>query len=377
MLKVALLAFLTVVDLFAAQAILPMLRMAYDVSPAAVASAVNASTLGMAIGGFAMALISHRIERRAGIVISLVLLAVPTAALGLLPALPLFTVLRVMQGLCMSAAFTLTLAWLGELMTGAGSAGLFAAYITGNVASNLFGRLIAAAVADHLGLSNMFLVFAALNLAGAALAALAMTRTEPPMAAAGRTSGSWRVHLRNKVLVADFGLGFCILFSFIGIFTFVNFVLTRPPLSLGMMQVGLVYFVFLPSIFTTPLAGAAVRRLGTRPAAWTALAIALAGLPLLLTETLALVLGGMVLVAVGTFLAQAIATGVVGRAATMDRGSASGMYLASYFGGGLVGSLALGQAFQRGGWTAVVLGVGGALGVACLLVARLQPHGRT
>ena len=190
MLKVALLAFLTVVDLFAAQAILPMLRVAYDVSPAAVASAVNASTLGMAIGGFAMALISHRIERRAGIVISLVLLAVPTAALGLLPALPVFTVLRVVQGLCMSAAFTLTLAWLGELMTGAGSAGLFAAYITGNVASNLFGRLIAAAVADHLGLTNMFLAFAALNLGGAALAALAMTRTPPPMAAAGRTGCS-------------------------------------------------------------------------------------------------------------------------------------------------------------------------------------------
>ncbi len=372
MLKVALLAFLTVVDLFAAQAILPMLRDAYGVSPAAVAASVNASTLGMAVGGFGMALISHRIERRAGIVASLVLLAIPTALLGLLPALPVFTILRVVQGLCMSAAFTLTLAWLGEQQGGGRTASLFAAYITGNVASNLFGRLIAAAVADHLGLHTMFLVFAGLNLAGAALAALAMARTVPPMAAAGRRAGSWRVHLRNKLLVADFGLGFCILFSFIGIFTFVNFVLTRAPLSLGMMQVGFVYFVFLPSIFTTPLAGHAVRRLGTRPAAWLALAIALAGLPLLLTDQLDLVLCGMVLVAVGTFLAQAIATGFVGRAATMDRGAASGMYLASYFGGGLAGSLVLGQAFELGGWTAVVLGVGMALGCACGLVGGLR-----
>jgi hypothetical protein len=54
--------------------------------------------------------------------------------------------------------------------------------------------------------------------------------------------------------------GFCILFAFIGTFTYVNFVLTRPPLSLGAMQLGFVYFVFLPSIFTTPLAGAAVQR---------------------------------------------------------------------------------------------------------------------
>ena len=43
---------------------------------------------------------------------------------------------------------------------------------------------------------------------------------------------TWAVHLRNAPLRAGFGIGFCILFAFIGTFTFVNFVLTRPPLSL-------------------------------------------------------------------------------------------------------------------------------------------------
>ena len=55
---------------------------------------------------------------------------------------------------------------------------------------------------------------------------------------------------------------------------------------------------------------------------------------------------GLVLVGVGTFFAQATATGFVGRAATGDRGSASGMYLASYFAGGLAGSAVLGRAFE-------------------------------
>lgn len=44
------------------------------------------------------------------------------------------------------------------------------------------------------------------------------------------------------------------------------------------------------------------------------------------------------LIGVGTFFMQATATGFVGRAATTDRASASGIYLASYFLGGLVGS---------------------------------------
>jgi hypothetical protein len=87
----------------------------------------------------------------------------------------------------------------------------------------------------------------------------------------------------------------------------------------------------------TPLAGAVVKRAGIRRALWGALTLAAAGLPLMLAPHLAVVLTGMVLVGVGTFFAQAVATGFVGRAATGDRGSASGIYLACYFLGGLAG----------------------------------------
>jgi YNFM family putative membrane transporter len=45
-LVIGLAAFLTVVDLFATQAILPSLALHYDVTPAATGFAVNASTMG-------------------------------------------------------------------------------------------------------------------------------------------------------------------------------------------------------------------------------------------------------------------------------------------------------------------------------------------
>lgn len=48
---IGLIAFLTVVDLFATQAILPSLAKHYGVTPAAMGFAVNASTLGMAVAG--------------------------------------------------------------------------------------------------------------------------------------------------------------------------------------------------------------------------------------------------------------------------------------------------------------------------------------
>ena len=83
------------------------------------------------------------------------------------------------------------------------------------------------------------------------------------------------------------------------------------------------------------------------------------------------VLLGMVLIGVGTFFAQATTTGLVSRAATADRGSASGMYLASYFAGGLVGTAVLGQAFDRIGWSACVAGIAISLGVAAALALCL------
>ena len=372
---ICLTAFLTVVDLFATQAILPTLTLAYNVTPAAMGFAVNSSTMGMAIAGLIVSLFSQRIDRRLGILVSLAVLSIPTALLAVAPDLTTFTVLRITQGLCMASAFTLTLAYLGEECSAADAGGAFAAYITGNVASNLIGRLISAALTDHLGLAWNFYFFAAVNLAGAVLVYYTVARTTPmaQMGLAARSPfAAWFEHLRNPRLRAAFGIGFCILFAFIGTFTYVNFVLVRPPLSLGPMQLGFVYFVFLPSVLTTLLAGRAVHRLGTRPTLWGSLAIAAAGLPLLLLHQLAVVLLGMVLIGVGTFFAQATATGFVSRAATADRGAASGIYLACYFAGGLVGTAVLGQMFDRIGWPACVAGIALSLGAAALLALRLK-----
>src|SRR5436309_3670508 len=90
---IGLMAFLTVVDLFATQAILPTLVRAYGVTPAAMGVAVNASTFGMAASGLLMALFRRRIDRQRGILISLVLLSLPTALLASAPNLALFTLL--------------------------------------------------------------------------------------------------------------------------------------------------------------------------------------------------------------------------------------------------------------------------------------------
>jgi MFS transporter, YNFM family, putative membrane transport protein len=371
---IGIIGFLTLVDLFATQAVLPSLAKLYGVTPAAIGSAVNATTMGMAISCLGVALAGRAIPRRLGIWITLALLAIPTAMLATAPDLLTFTALRVVQGVFMAAAFTLTMAYLAEHCSVDQTATALAAYITGVVASNLIGRLVAASVAELFGLATSFYVFAVLNLAGAALVVINLRRISSLGAAGRRQSplASWGEHLRNPALRATFGIGFLILFAFIGIFTYVNFVLVSEPIAIDRMSLGLVYLVFLPAMITTPLAGRAALRFGTRRALWGGLLVALAGLPLLLLPSLTGVLAGMVLVGIGTFFAQAIGTGFVGRAARSDRTAASGLYLASYYLGGLAGAAAIGQLFDRYGWGMSVLALAASLALAGLLALKLR-----
>ena len=374
-LTVGIIGFLTLVDLFATQAILPALARHYDVTAAQIGLAANASTLGMAVAGLLAGILGDRVERRRMIVVSLGLLAIPTLALAAAPNLTVFALLRVAQGLCMATAFTLTIAYLNERCTATGATTALAAYVTGGVASNLVGRLMAAGVTGWAGTSANFALFAMLNLAGAALVGWRLSQSRPmrPVTSGGpRFWTAWRSHLGNRRLRRCYAVGFLILFAFIGVFSYVGFVLAQPPVALSMTALGLVFLCFAPAMATTPLAGRVAARFGAPLALSGSLLLALLALPLLALESLPALLAGLALVGIGTFFAQAVATGSVGRLAVADRAAASGLYLGCYYGGGLAGAAVVGALFDKLGWNGALAGVGMALAAAALLGACLD-----
>ena len=370
-LLIAVIGFLTLVDLFATQAILPSLAASYGVTPVQIGVAANASTLGMAIAGLFVGAFSGTVERKSAISKSLLLLSIPTALLAFAPDLATFAILRVMQGLFMASAFTMTLTHLAERCEFR-TASALAAYVTGAVASNLIGRLTAAFVAELVGAEHSFLFFAALNISGAVLIAFTLHRNVPePTLKSARFWAPWFAHLRDPALLRTFAIGFLILFGFIGVFTYVGFVLMRPPHELSMRALGLVFLVFAPSMITTPLAGGVTRRIGPGSATAASLSVALGGLALMLVPELLAIIAGLTLVGVGTFFAQAVATGHVGRIARSEKAAASGLYLSFYYCGGLAGAAVVGQFFDRFGWTAAIAAVFAALALAAFLGLKL------
>ncbi len=370
---IALIAFLTLIDLFGSQALLPALVERYDASPAAMGFAVNASTIGMAIAGVVVAFFSRSINRKRWIWLSLAMLSIPTFLLGVTEDLTNFAILRVIQGFFMSAAFTLTLTYLSEVCSITAASGAMAAYITGNVASNLFGRLLASGIADNVGLSESFFSFAVLNFTGALIAFFYIGASDGKRhdgdTKVGSVIAAWVNHFQNPRLRASFVIGFIILFAFVGVFTYVNFILSGAPFSLEQSAIGLVYFVFLPSMLTTPLAGQAVNKYGVRKTFFGAMAVSLIGVLILLSSSLVVVMLGLAMIGAGLFFAQAVTTSYVGRTATQDHAAANGLYLSCYYVGGLTGALILGQVFVNAGWLATIATVAMTL-VAGILLGR-------
>jgi MFS transporter, YNFM family, putative membrane transport protein len=365
--------FLTLVDLFAAQAILPQLMQLYHASPTQIGLAVNASTLGMAAAGPITAAVVRGLSRRAGIWISLAMLAAPTALLAIAPTLLSFTLLRVLQGVFMASAFTLTLAHFSERCSRHDMPRALAAYVTGSVMANLLGRLMASSVAAQFGAPATFLTFAALNLSGALIAFVKVTHVSPmPLRAEPRELLCvFAQHLRNPALTRAYAVGFLILFGFVGLFSYVGFALVAPKVGLSMTAAGLAFMCFAPSLATTPMAGPLSARLGISKAAAFALLCAVIGALLTITASALPIFVGMALFSSGVFVAQAIITSYVGRAAKIERAAASGLYLSAYYSGGLAGAAAIGALYEQFGWSGATSGVAIALALASLLAAGL------
>ena len=106
-----LVAFLT---LYATQPLLPLLETLFHASKSAVGWTVSASTLGVAISAPLLGMFTERMNRKRVILISIVLLAVPTCAAATSTSLGWLIFWRWLQGLITPGVFATTIAYITE-----------------------------------------------------------------------------------------------------------------------------------------------------------------------------------------------------------------------------------------------------------------------
>lgn len=345
-------AFLT---LFAPQPLLPLLAVAFHASAGAIGFVVTVSTIAVALTAPLTGIVADRFGRKNVIVPAAFLLAVPTLLAGASTSLGQLLFWRFWQGVFTPGIFAVTIAYITEEWDeGAGAA--MSAYVGGTVLGGFSGRMVAALAAAQFSWRWAFVSLGVLNL----LSGIAIWAWLPPGRRAPRvrrrlsTLRSMGQHLRNPRLVATYAVGFCVLFTLLGTFNYINFYLAAPPFRLGTAALGMLFTVYLVGAFVTPFAGRLIDRMGHRFTLAVAFSGGIAGICLTLVPSLTAVVLGLSLCCTGVFIGHSSASSYIGTVAREGRASAVGLYVMCYYAGGSAGSALSGHFWNRGGWPACV-----------------------
>jgi predicted MFS family arabinose efflux permease len=381
-----LIAFLT---LYATQPLLPLFETLFHASKSAVGWTVSASTLGVAIAAPLLGTFTERMSRKRVILISILLLAVPTCAAATSTSLGWLVFWRLLQGLITPGVFATTIAYITEAwpptavapvmsiyVSGTALGGFCGRAVTGFMADGGFcGRAVTGFMADHAGWRASFLLLGVMSVAGAALVAWLVpdrpsrhrTDTRPPVR---QIFLPMLAHLRNPRLLTTYLVGFNVLFSLVGVFTYITFYLAAPPFSLSTAKLSLLFVVYLVGLIATPLAGALLPHVGLRAGITGSILLSLAGVLLTLVHSLPVVVAGLALCCTGVFISQSCATSFLREAAPeSSRASAVGMYVACYYIGGTVAGVAPSLTWKLGGWTACAVMIA-VIDVLSIAIAR-------
>lgn len=346
-------AFLTI---YAPQPLLPMLAREFGASAAAISLVMTATTVGVMLAAPFIGLVADRFGRKRVIVPAAFLVALPATLAATSAGLHSLLFWRFWQGVFTPGIAAVTIAYINEEWeTGAGAA--MSAYVTGTVLGGFSGRMIAAVITEHASWRWAFGTLGLLSAAGG----IAMAKWLPadrhfhrePLPGTAAVRDMMR-HIRNPRMLATCAVGFCVLFTLIATFTYVNFYLAEPPFRLSTQGLGLLFTVYLVGVVVTPFAGRSIDRVGHRFALAGSFAAGIVGMLLTLVQHLPVVVAGLAILSTGVFITQAATSSYIGVATSDARASAVGLYTMFYYAGGTLGSALPGWFWNRGRWPACV-----------------------
>jgi MFS transporter, YNFM family, putative membrane transport protein len=357
--------------MYVTQPLLPVLSREMAISPATAGLSVSAVVLAIALGSFVAGPLSDAAGRKAVMVGSLSLLVLPTLACAVAGDFRQLLAFRALQGLLIPGVTAVVVAWAGDHYGARDLRAAVGGVIAASVAGGLLGRVASGLVAERWGWRAAFVLSAGITAAGALGMAVELPRGRGGGAAwRGAFAGMLR-HLGDRRLVGGFLLAFCLFFGFIAVFTYLPFRLSGPPWHLSTDAVASAYLVYVAGIAASPLAGRWAGRVEPWRLMLGGLALGVVGVGLTLVSSLPVLVGGLLVLVVGMFTAQALGPSYVNEAAREAKGGANALYLVAYYAGGTLGSWLPGLAWERWRWPGVVAASGAALLLAMVAVATL------
>jgi predicted MFS family arabinose efflux permease len=353
---IAVAGFAAMMNMYAPQAVLPLLADEFGVGPAGVSQIMTVNALAVAVTAPFTGVVADMLGRRRVIAVAMALLVIPDLMMAFSPGLEALLFWRFMQGLLLPPIFAVSIAYIGGEWPAGEATGVTGLFIAATAIGGFTGRMLTAALAEPVGWRYAFFACAALT-AFCAIAIPVMLPREKNFVRAETIAASLKQmfrHLREPRLLATYVVGFGIMFNFIAAFTFIGFVLAAPPFGLSATEIGLVFLVYLSSLVTTPYTGRLVARFGRRNFGLMVIAAWIGGIPLTLLPSIPAIVAGLTIAAASGFYAQTCCQSFVATHASEGKSSAIGLYVTSFYVGGSFGGLIPGLLWNIAGWQGTV-----------------------
>ena len=348
-------------ELYCTQPLLPLLAHLFHASKTGVGMTVSAATLGVAISAPIFGAVTERLARKRVIAISLLGVSIPTLLAATSMSLAQLIFWRFLQGIMVPGIVAVVVTYIGEEWPPERVALVMSFYVSGTALGGFLGRISAGILADHFSWRVSFLALGAASLLGAAAVAawlphgrlrvLPHSKTDPLPTFPYQVQAMFR----SRRLVATFAVGFNVLFSLVGVFTWITFYLSAAPFSLSITALSSLFFVYLIGLIVTPGAGYLITRVGLRAGISGAISCSIAGVLLTLAHALPIVILGLAMLSSGVFIAQTASQSHLRVAAPAGaRVTAAGIYITCYYLGGTAAGVVPGAFWAFGKWPACV-----------------------
>jgi predicted MFS family arabinose efflux permease len=334
---------------------------------------VSAATLGVAISAPFFGALTERLPRKRVIVASLIGVSLPTLLAATSRSLGQLIFWRFLEGITLPGIFAVVVTYIGEEWPPDRVALIMSFYVSGTALGGFLGRITSGVLAEVFNWRVSFLTLGAVSLAGATAVAVWLPRGQrrpsAPHPADQDTLPAFPYQVqglfRIRRLVATFAVGFNVLFSLVGVFTWITFHLSAAPFSLSTSALSSLFFVYLIGLVVTPFAGYLITHIGLRAGIGGAIACSIAGVLLTVIPSLPIVILGLTLLSTGVFIAQTASQSHLRVAAPPGaRVTAAGLYLTCYYLGGTAAGVVPGLFWAIGKWPACAAFIVAMQGVA-------------
>lgn len=356
-LSLGLASFFVFATMYFYQPILPLIVEMYDIRISYASLTVSLHTIGLVIGLIVIGFLSDRRGRRSFVLVSIFFTTVILFLLPLLQQFSLIIALRFIQGFTLSGVLAAALAYMAEEINPRYFGFAATLYISSNSIGGMAGRFISSYLVELFSFKVAFFTLGIFGIVTFLIVFIVLPKSRNFKESTRLFSEDIKgflYHLKNPQLMLMFGLGAMLQMSFTGMWTFLPFYLIEAPFNLSLQQIAYFYLTYSLGTIGAPIAGWLSRNYDLGLLRIIGVVIMTVGMFVTFGTSISYIIVGLSIICLGFFISHSLASATVSSTATTFKGSASSLYLVSYYLGVAAGTTLLTPIWEKFAWNGII-----------------------